>query len=178
MNVLENAISNRGYKALAGLVAIVVLACTACSTPSGPVSAPRTAGNDKTAKEPKETQRYTESKDADIEAAKDTVKKYWIATSSSYEGMYELFSSNYKDILSTLDGIRNAEDFKESIPPTKRIWPKQTLQSARFDADRDPPQIRIVVLSEWKEKEYSGGMTFIFDLVKEGDEWKIANIMF
>ena len=150
-----------------------------CSTSNG--REPATSDvliHGKTVEEPKEAQRYTESTNPEIEAAKDTVKRYWISIDSSYEDMYELFSSSYKEILSQFDGIKNATEFKESIPPTERIWPKQTYRSAKFNVNHDEQQIKIIVLSDWEEKEYAGVMTFIFELVKEGGEWKITNIMF
>jgi hypothetical protein len=178
MNMLKNAILTSGYKALGGLAVMVVLACTACSTPQGPGSAPGNVVYGKTVEEPKETQSHTESENLEIEAAKNTVKRYWISANSSYEDMYELFSSSYKEILSQFDGIINAEDFRESIPATERIWSKQTYQSATLDVSSDPPQMQIVVLADWEEEGYAGVMTYIFELIKEGDDWKIANIMF
>jgi hypothetical protein len=172
--MMETEPTTRGFKVYDCLTAMVVLLCVACSTPGGPRPATGNIDAAKTIEEPNDTG----STNPDIDAAKETVKNYWIATNSSYEDMYDLFSSSYKEVLSELDGITNAEDFRESIPPTERIWPKQNFQSARLDGDLDIPHIQIIVLAEWQEKGYAGVMTFFFDLVKEGDEWKITDIMF
>jgi hypothetical protein len=178
MNMLKNGILSRGCNTFAALVAIIVLVCTGCATPAAPKPATGEAVAAEEAEEPRNMQGYTDEERQEVDAAKDVVKKYWIATNSSYVGMYALFSSNYKQILNQYDGIADEEDFRESIPRTERYWPKQTYQRARFNLQLEPPQMQIVVLSEWKEEGYSGVMTFIFELVKEGGEWKIAKIMF
>ena len=108
----------------------------------------------------------------EINLARKVVKKYWI---SSYEDTYTLFSSNYKKILKNTKNISDAKDYKNSISITERTWIKQTYQNADMQNNKF---IQITVLAAWEEEGYDGVMTFIFDMVKENNEWKIANIMY
>lgn len=37
--------------------------------------------------------------------------------------------------------------------------------------------MQITVLTTWFDQGYVGVMTFIFEMILEGDSWKIANII-
>ena len=107
-----------------------------------------------------------------VNFAKNTVKKYW---DSSYYDMYGLFSDNYRTILRQTQKIFNAEEFKSSMSSTERLWLKQTYQTAKVNNDNS---IQIIVLSAWADDGYDGVMTFIFDMVRENNSWKIDQIKF
>jgi hypothetical protein len=126
----------------------------------------------RTVEQPKEKRSYTTQEINMIKAAKDVVKKYWM---SSYEEIYGLLSKKYKERLNRTRNISNATEYKNTMPVTERVWLKQTYQKA--DLQRDD-LMQIVVLAEWEEEGYEGVMTFVFDMIKESDKWKIENIMF
>jgi hypothetical protein len=105
----------------------------------------------------------------DIVAAKEVVKKYWKA--SDYE-RYEYFSKDYKAMLKRVDGIEDAKGYSESFSPTERIWQKQIYQKCYIESR----SVQIIVLATWSEENYHGVMTFIFDMMKEDDGWKIVHI--
>ena len=117
----------------------------------------------RTIEQPKEKRSYTTQEINMIKAAKDVVKKYWM---SSYEGIYGLLSKKYKERLKGTRSISTATEYKNSMPVTERVWLKQTYQKA--DLQRDD-LIQVVVLAEWEEEGYEGVMTFVFDMIKEGD---------
>lgn len=126
----------------------------------------------RTIEQPKKKRSYTPQELNMIKSAKDVVKKYWV---SSYEEIYGLLSKKYKERLQKTRNISNGAEYKASMPITERVWQKQTYQKAVLQRNNF---IQIVVLTEWEEEGYEGVMTFIFDMAKEGDKWKIENIMF
>jgi len=126
----------------------------------------------RTIEQPKEKRSYTTQEINMIKAAKNIVKKYWM---SSYEEIYELLSKKYKERLKGTRNISTAIEYKNSMPLTERVWLKQTYQ--KTDLQRND-RIQIVVLADWEEEGYDGVMTFVFDMIKEGNTWKIENLMF
>lgn len=107
----------------------------------------------------------------EIKKAKSVIKKYW---KSSYLERYSLFSKEYREALNRAFNIRNAKEYEKHFADSERTWQKQTYQKA-YKAKNF---IQIIILSTWFEEGYEGVMTFIFDMVKEGHNWKIANIKF
>jgi hypothetical protein len=122
--------------------------------------------------QPQPKRTYTEQELAEINAAKEVVKKYWV---SSYDTIYDLLSMKYKERLKKTRNISNAADYKKSKPASERVWLSQTYQSSTMQNDSF---IQIAVLAAWEEEGYQGVMTFIFDMMKEDGRWTITNIMF
>ncbi len=115
---------------------------------------------------------YSKEDIKELMAAKEVVKKYWV---SSYEEVYGLLSMREKERLRITEGITNATEYRNSMCITERVWMKQTYQKAEMD---EYGYIQIKVLTDWEEEGYMGVTTFIFDMVKEQDGWKITHIMY
>ncbi|MGI0064224.1 MAG: hypothetical protein ACREAL_05070 [Nitrosopumilaceae archaeon] len=111
------------------------------------------------------------SDSADLRAARAVVERYW---SLSPEAAYELLSTDYKDRLRKGRGITTAKGYGVAMSDPERVWRKQTYQRETMVRSG---AIRITVLADWEQEGYEGVMTFIFDLVKSSESWKIANIM-
>ena len=123
-------------------------------------------------KETQELNRNCLNKDIkEITAAKEVVKIYW---KISNKERYHYFSESYRTMLKRIYKIESAEDYSEHFPTNERTWQKQIYQKCLMGANF----IQIIVLSAWFDEGYDGVMTFIFDMVKENNSWKIANIKF
>ena len=107
----------------------------------------------------------------EIEIAKSVIKQYWKA---SYSERYSLFSMQYKEMLKRVYKITNSKEYENHFPPSERTWQKQIYEKSY----KENNFIQIVVLTTWFEEGYQGVMTYIFDMLKEDGNWRIANIKY
>jgi hypothetical protein len=107
-----------------------------------------------------------------IEKAKNVVKKYWV---SSHEVIFGLLSKQYKQTLREQFSVANAADYSKQMGVTERVWIKQTYERSIIKSES---MIQVIVLSSWTEEGYDGVATYIFDMVREDGQWKIAHVMF
>ena len=112
--------------------------------------------------------------------AKKVVKRYWITP--TYEAEYNLYSESYKNMLRRTRQIDNAIDYKNSKQPDEFYWMKQIYIKSWIEDKEDKKQkgffkiVKIAVLAEWEVEGYEGMEFMTFDMVKEGNNWKIAKI--
>ena len=109
---------------------------------------------------------------SEIIKAKNIVKKYWV---TSYEEDYDLLSDGYKKRLLKSHNIKNGKEYKEHFYSMERVWLKQVYQEIKVSANNF---MQISVLATWEEEGYNGVMTYVFDMKKENNTWKIVNIVY
>lgn len=110
------------------------------------------------------------SRNADAVAVKAVVKAYWAASSAR---QYEMFSSGYQDMLRKVHDVPGPEDYAKRIDP-ERIYVRQDYQQVELGGGN----ARVTVLATWTQEGYEGLQTFIFELVREGDAWKIRDLYY
>lgn len=118
------------------------------------------------------TRKPTAEERAELRIQVEVVKNYW---AFPYVSEYELFSSSFKQILKDAHGVSNASDYARIMSTNERNWLKENYQRAELT---DPTHGQVTVLVDWKEAGYSGAQTVIFDMLKEGGEWKISSIFY
>jgi hypothetical protein len=84
---------------------------------------------------------------------------------------YELLTPGYKARLKDL-GVSNADDYVATVRDEELIW-KHRYQKPEWLA---PSMMRVSVLVNWEQEGSEGVQTLVFDLVREGSRWRIANI--
>lgn len=104
-------------------------------------------------------------------SAKAVVESYW---RSSYEEGYALLSRDYKERLRRHFGVSNANDYRKALANPERIWGRRTYQRIKRIS---PNVVQVTILIAWEQEGYEGVMTFVCDVVKEGDVWRIENIV-
>lgn len=125
----------------------------------------------RTGEAPEATRECTGAERAQIRVLIEVIKNYWALP---YENEYSTFSSGFKQILNGA-GVADAADYAQVMASNQREWLKQTYQTAEL---RDSTHCRVTALADWKESDYQGVQTVIFDMVKEDGTWKIASIFY
>jgi len=105
--------------------------------------------------------------------ARGVVERYW---TGSHTERYSLLTENYRERLERLD-IRDAETYANQVQHPERVWKKRTYQRINVTFQKGRLVAQVAVLAQWEQEGYQGVMTYIFDLVREGDAWKIDFIM-
>ena len=108
--------------------------------------------------------------DTTLEAATAVVEEYW---TSEPKSRYALLSRAYKQRLQQL-GVSTAGQYELAIHGPERVWGKRSYRSKQIVASG---KARVDVLVEWEQEGYTGVMSFVFDVVRDGDRWRIANIV-
>lgn len=117
------------------------------------------------------TRECTGEERAEIRTQIEVIRNYWALP---YEDEYNTFSSSFKQLLKDA-GVSSASDYAGVMASNNRQWLKQTYQEAEL---RDAAHGRVTVLAEWKEADYQGVQSVIFDMVREDGTWKIASIFY
>jgi len=87
---------------------------------------------------------------------------------------YSLLSRAYKARLRRALKVSNARQYDRAVDVPERVWGKRTTREVK---QLGQGAVQVSVLVEWSQEGYDGVMTFVFDLLKEGGVWRIANIM-
>jgi hypothetical protein len=114
------------------------------------------------------------SKDTDIVAALNLVEKYWDKSTSNTD-RYSMLSEQNKRIQKRVFSV--SEPSKYRIPGFgyERISGDYRYNYVHVD---DPEFIQISLQVDWEQEGYQGNMTYVFDLLKESDEWRISIIVY
>lgn len=105
--------------------------------------------------------------------ARGVVERYW---TGSHTERYSLLTENYRERLERLD-IRDAEMYANQVQHPERVWKKRTYQRINVTFQKGRLVAQVAVLAQWEQEGYEGVITYIFDLVQEGNAWKIDFIM-
>lgn len=161
-------VSREITSAIALAATLALLAINSCSDQQGDRNILMRA---RTGDAPEATRKCTEEEIAEIRIQIEVVRNYWAL---SYEAEYDTFSSGFKQILKDA-GVSSASDYARVMASNQRRWLRQTYQKAEI---RDGRYGQVTVLAEWRETDYQGVQSVIFDMVKENGMWKIASIFY
>lgn len=106
----------------------------------------------------------------DVDAVKAVVKAYWAAP---FVDQYGMFSTTYRETLARVFNVSGPEDYAKRLDP-ERIYIQQAYEQVELGTDA----ARVRVLATWAQEGYDGVQTYIFELVREGDSWKIAEMYY
>ena len=155
-----------------GMAALLISSVSSAQIPIGSSVAPPTAvpNGDRAV-----SAQAGRGQGANEAAVKAVVEAYWSGTPAR---RWSLLSSSYKADLGRL-GITNATQYAKETEPGERVWGRRTYQSVDISrGTRDlTPVAQAILLVGWEEEGYKGVMTFIFDLVSEAGQWRIAYVM-
>lgn len=100
------------------------------------------------------------------------VQKY---LSMPYKERYGYFSEKYQQGLARAFGIKNSDDYEEL--QKRENYGRTILNSRLVNVDsKSEAVISILLLACWEQEGYSGLETYILDLKKIEDKWKISHI--
>jgi hypothetical protein len=115
--------------------------------------------------------KCTKEERAELGIQVEVIRNYWALP---YEEEYNTFSSGFKHVLKDA-GASSASEYADIMASNQRQWIRQTYEEAEL---RDAGHGRVTVLAEWKEGDYRGVQSVVFDMVKEDGMWKIESIFY